>query len=394
MADWLADRTAIVGIGHTAFGKRGEFSDRGPMALVIEAVTNACADAGVSPAEIDGWSSYSLDETEGGDLAFAFGARPVRYTGMTWGGGGAAMGGAYLHAMMAVATGQVDYCVVTRGICQGLNPYGKALAKSSGLPAAFSFAVPYGLMSPAQMFGLSARRHMHRYGTTIDHFAEVTINARRMAANNPLARFRDPITVEEHHASRMMADPIRLLDMCMESDVGVAVLITSTERAQDLRQPPVLLRGATLGSPWRWGQGNLGNSNMRDDDFASAGQRSVAEDLYTKSGLGPADVDVAQIYDHFTPMVLMGLEDFGFCAPGEGGPFVADGNIRTGGSLPLNTSGGNLAEVYSHGMTHVVEGVRQLRGTSCNQVDGAEVCLVVGGAGPTPTSALMLRRSS
>jgi acetyl-CoA acetyltransferase len=249
-------------------------------------------------------------------------------------------------------------------------------------------------MSPAQMFGLSARRHMHLYGTTIDHFAEVTINARMMAANNPLARFRDPITVEEHHASRLMADPIRKLDMCMESDVGVAVLITSAERARDLRRPPVLLRGATLGSPWRWGQGNLGNSNMRDEDFASAGQRSVAEDLYAKTGLGPGDVDVAQIYDHFTPMVIMGLEEFGFCAKGEGGPFVADGNIRMTGSLPLNTSGGNLAEVYSHGMTHVVEGVRQLRGTSCNQVEGAEVCLVVGGAGPTPTSALMLRRSS
>lgn len=390
---WLRDRAAIVGIGHTDFGRRGEFAHRGAQALAFEAVAAACEDAGISPADVDGYASYSEDETTAADLASGFGAERLRYSAMAWGGGGAAMGGAFMNAAMAVATGQADHVVVHRAISQGSMRFGQALARASAaLPAPFSFAAPYGLMSPAQMFALAARRHMHRFGTTIDHFAEVAINARLMAANNPSARFREPITVDEHHESRMIADPLRLLDCCMESDVGVAVVITSAERARDLRHSPAYLAGASMGAPYRWGEGMLGGHNMSDDDFASAGQRTVAEELYRYSGLGPADVDVAMVYDHFTPMVLMGLEDFGFCAKGESGPFVADGSIRLDGRLPLNTSGGNLAEVYAHGMTHVVEAVRQIRGTSCNQVDGAEVVLVVAGAGPTPTSALMLRR--
>ena len=166
MADptWLRGRAAIVGIGTTAFGHKGEFTERGELALAVEAVTAACADAGISPQDVDGWSSYSMDSTEPGDLAHAFGSRAVRQGSMTWGGGGAPMGGAFLHAALGVATGQSDFCVVSRSICQGKNPYGSALAKAV-LPPPFSFASPYGLMSAAQMFGLAARRHMHRYGT-------------------------------------------------------------------------------------------------------------------------------------------------------------------------------------------------------------------------------------
>jgi acetyl-CoA acetyltransferase len=172
------------------------------------------------------------------------------------------------------------------------------------------------------------------------------------------------------------------------------VLVTTAERAKDLRQPPVLISAAAMGAPWRWGAGMFGGNNMAEEDFASAGQRTIGEDLYRYAGMGPSDVDVAMIYDHFTPMVLMGLEDFQFVKKGESGPFVADGNIRREGSLPVNTHGGNLAEVYLHGMTHVFEGVRQLRGTSSNQVDRAEVALVVAGSSPTPSGALLLRRSS
>jgi len=189
----------------------------------------------------------------------------------------------------------------------------------------------------------------------------------------------------------MIADPLHLLDCCMESDVSGAVIITSAERAKDMKQKPVTIAGAAMGAPYRWGMGMMGGGNMSDDDYASAGQRTVAEDLYRVSGMSAADVDVAMIYDHFTPMVLMGLEDFQFCPKGESGNFIQDGNIRLGGNLPVNTHGGNIAEVYAHGITHVHEGVRQLRGTSCNQVEGSEVCLVVAGAGPTPTSAVMLR---
>lgn len=392
-ASWLRNRAAIAGIGHTAFGTRGEFAYRGMFALACEAITRACADAGISPAEVDGYSSYSDDLSLPSALASAFGAERLRYSGMAWGGGGAAMCGAFLNAAMAVATGQAGYVVVHRALTQQPGRrFGHALTGRNIRPLQdqFSFAAPYGLITPAQMFALAARRHMHVFGTTTEHFAEVAIAARLMAANNPDARFRDPITVEEHHSSPMIADPMRLLDICMESDVGVAVVITSGERAADLRSPPVAITAASMGGPYRWGDGMLAGHNMTDEDFASAGQRTVAEDLYRLSGLSPDDVDVAMIYDHFTPMVLMGLEDFGFCKRGESGPFVAEGNIRIGGRLPLNTSGGNLAEVYSHGMTHVVEAVRQLRGTSCNQVEGADIALVVAGAGPVPTSAMLL----
>jgi acetyl-CoA acetyltransferase len=393
--DALSGRAAIVGVGHTAFGKRGAFAERGTFAMACEAVALACADAGIEPSDVDGYSSYSDDAAAANQLAMAFGAKRFRYAGMAWGGGGSGICGAFLNAAMAVGTGQADYVVVHRSICQGEGGrFGQALAGvgGGGLPAPFSFSSPYGLMSPAQMFALAARRHMHRFGTTIDHFGEISVNARRMAAANPLARFREPITMADHHESRPIADPLRLLDCCMESDVAAAVVLTSAERARDLPHPAALVAAATMGGPYRYGEGLLAGHQMSDDDFASSGQRTVAEDLWAKSGIGPADVDAAMIYDHFTPMVLMGLEDFGFCGKGEGGAFVADGHIRMDGSLPLNTSGGNLAEVYSHGMTHVIEAVRQLRGTAVNQVPDAEVVLVGGGTGTSPTSALLLTR--
>jgi acetyl-CoA acetyltransferase len=394
---WLSGRAAIVGIGSTAFGKRGEFAERGTFALAVEAIAKACADAGVSPRQVDGWASYSDDAATPAALAPSFGCERVRYAGMAWGGGGAGMGGAFLNASMAVATGQADYVVVHRSICQaGGSRFGQALARSdlSASMPEISFTAPFGQLSAAHMFALSSRRHMHRFGTTEEQFAEVSINARLMAAHNPDARFRDPITVEDHHASRMIADPLRLLDCCMESDVAGAVVITSAERARDCARDPVYIAAAAMGAPYRWGMGMMGGGNMSDDDFASAGQRTVAEDLYRQSGLGPDDVDVAMIYDHFTPMVLMGLEDFGFCGKGESGDFVQDGRIRLDGALPVNTHGGNLAEVYAHGITHVHEAVRQLRGCANNQVADARVSLVVGGSGPTPTSAVMLRSES
>jgi acetyl-CoA acetyltransferase len=397
---WLRDRTAIVGIGHTAYGRRGEFVERGKLHLVVEAVTAACEDAGIKPSDIDGYTSYSNDETDGGALAGVFGAERLRFTAMGWGGGGGAMGGAYLYAAMAVATGQANYVAVTRGIVQSPdNRFGAGFARTAAAEEAAGKLPNYGIQSPGQAFALAARRHMHRFGTTIDHFGEVAINARLMAANNPYARFRTPITMDDHHNSRMLADPLRLLDYCMESDSGTCVIVTTKERARDLRQEPVSLAGMAMGAPHRWGGGHfsgvLGAGNqMSDDDFASAGQRTVAEDLYRNAGLVPTDVDVALMYDHFTPMVLMGLEDFQLVPKGESGPFVAEGNIRAGGSLPVNTHGGNLAEVYAHGMTHVIEGVRQLRGQSPNQVSGADVALVVAGSSPAPTSALLLTKES
>jgi acetyl-CoA acetyltransferase len=387
---------AVAGIGHTAYGRRGEFAERGSFALACEAVARACEDAGVSPREIDGVCSWADDPGAPAALASAFGFERLRYAGVAWGGGGAGLGASFLNAALAIASGSAEVVVVTRAGChgEGARP-GQALLGERPPDATpeLSFTAPFGQLSAAHAFALAARRHMHRFGTKVEHFAEVAINARLMARTNPLARFREPLTPSDHQASRMIADPLRLLDCCMESDVGCAVLLTSSERARDARHRPVLLAGAAMGSPYRWGPGWTGAGGASDDDFASAGQRTVAEDLWRGSGLSPADVDVALLHDPFTPVVILALEDFGFCRKGEGGPFVEGGRIRAGGALPVNPHGGSLAEVQAYGMTHVNEAVRQLRGEARNQVDGAELALVAAGAGAAPSGALLLRRS-
>jgi acetyl-CoA acetyltransferase len=390
----LRDRACVVGIGRSAYAKRGGLAHEGTLRLALQAIGDACADAGIDPRDIDGFSSYSDDDAAPASLSMALGTRRVRYAGMVWGGGGAGMGGAFANAAMAVATGVAETVVVLRSISQGDLRFGQSLAGRgpTRLPAPFGYALPFGLMSPAQMFALPARRHMHVYGTTIDHFAEVAVSGRRNAMTNPDALFRDELTVDDHHDSRMISDPLRLFDCCMEADGAAAVILTAPERARDLRQRPVYVMGASMAGGYRWGEGILSGHNMPTVDYPTAGQRATADEVYRQAGAGPADVDVALIYDHFTPMVLMGLEDFGFCPRGESGPFVADGSIRREGSLPVNTHGGNLSEVYLHGMTHVLEAVRQLRGTAANQIDDAEVALVVAGAGPTPTGSMLFRR--
>jgi acetyl-CoA acetyltransferase len=394
--DWLRNRAAIVGIGHTPWGKRGEHAEKGLVRLAIEAIVAACDDAGISPKDVDGYSSY-YTAVEPAELYVAFGASRLRYASQTWGGGGSSMAGAFNNAAMAVATGMADYVVVHKVMTmQGSARYGQAFGQigqsSPVLEGPMAFSVPYGLQSPGQMFALAARRHMHRFGTTTEQFAEVTINARNMAANNPEARFRKPITVEDHHASRMIADPFRLFDFCMETDYGCAVVITSADRAADLKHPPAFIKSAAACAPPRYGNALMSFYNQPDDDFASSGQRTVAAELYRLAGVSPTDLDVAMIYDHFTAMVIMSLEDFGICPKGEGGAYVADGNLGLGGPLPINTHGGNLAEAYAHGMNHVNEAVRQLRGTAINQIDGARTVLVAGGAGPSPTSGMILGR--
>jgi acetyl-CoA acetyltransferase len=242
---------------------------------------------------------------------------------------------------------------------------------------------------PAAIYAMKARRHMALYGTTTDHLAEVAVNARRNAVNNPEARFREEITVGQHHASRLIADPLRLLDCCMESDGAAAVIVTSPERARHLRQMPVRIRAVSMTGEYKWG---IASFNTIEEDYVSTGQRRAARDLYQRAGIGPGEVDVALFYDAFTPSVIMSLEDWGFCKVGEGGPFVADGHIRREGSLPVNTHGGHLAEVYLQGITHLLEGVRQLRGTSCNQIADVDVVLYGSGVGAAPGGGAMLRR--
>jgi acetyl-CoA acetyltransferase len=390
----MRNQAAIVGIGAVPFGRRGQYAEQGLVRLAIEAITAACDDAGIRPKDVDGYSSY-YSSVEPAELMAAFGAERLRYASQTWGGGGASMCGAFQNAAMAVATDQADFVVVHKVATMEANKrYGQAFGQiGQGIPAVggpFAFSVPYGLQSPGQMFALAVRRHMHRYGTTSEQMAHVAINAREMARTNPNARFREPLTVEDHQASAMVADPLRLFDFCMESDYGCAVVITSAERARDLPHPPAYIAAASAGAPFRFGNALMSFYQQPDDDFASSGHRVVADELYRLSGSSISDMDVAMVYDHFTGMVLMALEDFGFCPKGEAGPYAEAGNLGLDGPLPVNTHGGNLAEAYTHGMTHVNEAVRQLRGTAVNQVDGATNVLVVGGAGPAPTSGMIL----
>jgi len=241
------------------------------------------------------------------------------------------------------------------------------------------------------MFSIMARRHMHEFGTRREHFGEVAVSNRTYASRMEAAVMRDTITLDDYLAARMISDPLCLFDYCLQTDGAAAVVTTSASRAADLRQPPVYIRGMAQGGEGVWGQGEEW-LQMPDEIFASAGYRSIVPDLYASAGIGSDEIDVALLYDHFTAMVLMQLEDFGFCPRGESGPFVESGAIRQSGSIPVNTHGGSHSYANLNGMTHIPEAVRQLRGTATNQVPDAGVALVTGGPGKLPMSALILRR--
>jgi len=251
-----------------------------------------------------------------------------------------------------------------------------------------------GLLSPAAMCALIVRRHMHEFGTTHRQMGHVAVAARGHAQRNPRAVMHGrPLTLEEHATARLIADPFRLHDCCLETDGACALILVSAERARDLRRRPVHVLAAAEGGEGAWGA-SLYTHAAPAPPYPAANLAPVARRLWAMAGCGPADIDVAQIYENFTGMVLLALEDLGFCARGEGGPFVEDGKLEgPAGALPLNTAGGNLAEAYVHGLNLVLEGVRQMRGESTCQVRDAELCLVAGGPGVAPTSALVLRRA-
>jgi acetyl-CoA acetyltransferase len=390
----LRDRTCIVGVGTTAYGMRGEFFERSQVVQIREALDVALADAGIDRREIDGFASYSVDANDPARLAPALGIPNVNFSNLVLGGGGGGTCGAIANAAAAIVAGLAKVVMVYKVITQPPHArFGAAygLAQAVADPYA-DFHRPFGLVSPAQFFAMLFRRHMHRYGTDPLALAEVAVTTRAHAARNPRALKRTPLTVEQHQASRFIAEPFRLFDCCQENDGGAVILVTSAERARDCRQRPVYVMAGAQGGDALWGEG-LTTQNAPDDLYTTAGHAHLARRLYEMAGVGPDAVDVALLYDHFSGMVILQLEDYGFCPPGEGGAFVLDGNVRwPDGRIPVNTHGGNLSEVYLLGMTHVMEGVRQLRGTSTAQVADAEIALVTAGPSNLPTSSLLLRR--
>ena len=384
----ISGRASIVGLGTTEFSKN---SGRTELRLAMEATLAALADAGIDPSEVDGFSSYTVDKVPEYEIARLLGAKNVSFFSQVPHGGGAACA-PVLHAAMAVATGIAKTVVVYRAMNErswyrfGNGNYGFG---SSPIVENVNYGwyMPYGFHTPAAWVGMFAQRYMHTYGATSEDFGRVAVAARDFAATNPAAFFHGkPITLQEHQASRWICEPLHLLDCCQESDGAVAMVITSSERARDLLQKPVVIKGAAQGLSD--GQ-QIMTSYFRKDITGLPEMGLVAQQLWQQSGLSAQDIQTAVIYDHFTPFVLPQLEEFGFCKRGEAKDFVRAGEHARGGKLPINTHGGQLGEAYIHGMNGVAEAVRQVRGSAANQVDNVHNVLVTAGTG-VPTSGLIL----
>jgi acetyl-CoA acetyltransferase len=383
----LHRRAAIAGIGQTEFSKA---SGRSELQLACEAIKAALDDAGLSPADVDGLATFTMDSSEEAEVARNLGIpRLTMFSRVPYGGGASCA--VVMQAAMAIATGAADVVVCYRAFNERSGfRYGGSGMAGAMLPPWLDWYGPYGLLSPAAWVAIHARRYMHEYGVSNADFGRIAVVDRAHAATNPAAWFyQRPITLEEHQASRWIVEPVlRLLDCCQESDGGVALVVTTPERARDLRQPPAVIAAAAQGAA---DDGELMTSYYRDDLTALPEMRIVANKLWAESGLTPADIQTAFLYDHFTPFVLVQLEELGFCGRGEAKDFATVENLSLGGRLPINTSGGLLGEAYIHGMNGITEAVRQIRGTSCNQVDAVEHVLVTAGTG-VPTSGLILER--
>lgn len=385
-------KAAIVGIGATEFSKN---SGRSELQLAVEAALDALRDAGLEPGSIDGIVTYSVDNNDEQAVARSLGIDHLNFFARTVAGGGGPAGTIQL-AEMAIATGKAEVVLCFRAMNErSAERYGQPeyLTAESAPPNPGSrhidrsWNTSFGSVSPASLAARSVRRYMHEYGITSEDFGRQAVIQREFANNNPFAMFHDrTLTLEEHQSSRMIADPLRLYDCCLETDGAVAILVTSAARARDLKNIGVEVLASGMGI-----RANChGMSSAYDDQLASAAETEiVGRQLWAQSGLTPADIDMGIIYDHFSAGVLMQLEALGFCGPGEAGAFVADGGTRLGGALPTNTNGGQLSEGYVHGMNGIAEAVRQLRGTSVNQVAGAELAVVTGGS-HVPTSGLIL----
>jgi acetyl-CoA acetyltransferase len=361
------DATAIVGIGQTEFSKHLEPSEA---ELACQVIVDACADAGVDPSEIGALCSYTMEGTEEVEIARNVGCGDITFFSQVGYGGGAGCG-VVGQAAMAIATGQAEVAVAWRSRKRGsgARPWSNTTVQ---LKVPGVWTRPYGMLRPVDEIAMLTRRYMHEYGASREHLANVAVAVRGHANRNPAATmYSKPMTHDDYMAARWISEPLCLFDNCLETDGALACVIVSAERAKDLNQTMV---------------------NFFNDDPLTGPAWACAKRLWANSEFGPDDVHVAQLYDAFTPLILLSLEGYGFCERGEAAAFSENGNLEWGrGALPVNTSGGGLSEAYVHGFNLITEGVKQMRGTSPSQIEGAETCLVTSGEG-VPTSALLLRR--
>ena len=388
----FAGKTAIAGIGATDFSKN---SGRSTLRLAVEACDLAMKDAGVTPDMIDGMVTYAHDNNNEIDVCRSLGVDKLTHYSLVHHSGGAACGVVH-QAAMAVASGACNYCLVWRAFNERSEErFGAGVQERPPAPTPmevdFGWSSPFGLLTPASWVAMFAQRYMHEYGATSEDFGRVAVACRKHAANNPAAFFYGkPITLEEHQASRWIVKPLRLLDCCQESDGGQALLITTLDRARHLKSVPAVISSAVQGS---CDDQQMMKSYYRQSITGIPEMKLCADQLYADTGLSAADIQAAVLYDHFTPLVLPQLEEFGFCKRGEARDFIKDGNIELGGRLPVNTHGGQIGEAYIHGLNGVAEGVRLVRGTSTNQPANVDHVLVTA-ATAVPTSAAILSRDS
>lgn len=360
----------VSGVGETAYSRQ---SGRSVLALHLDAALAAIADAGLRPKDIDGIIPYAGLGVVAEDFVTNFGIPDLRFSAHTPLGGASPVA-ALQCALAAVATGICRHVLVplARNGASG-GRIAERLADWPQFRALGEFELPIGAFAPAQVYAPMARRHMELYGTTSLHFAEVAVSTRHNAILNGRAMMQTPLTVEAHQAARMIADPFRLFDCSLESDGGCAFVVSHRDCARDLPHPAIEVLGIAEGHP------DSPSAITQRPDLISLGLDKAAPRAFAMAGVTPADIQVAEIYDCFTYIVIRQLEALGFCARGEGGPFVASGAIRLGGRLPVNTHGGLLSQAHIAGMNHIVELVRQLRGTAgAAQVAGARLGLVTG----------------
>jgi acetyl-CoA acetyltransferase len=379
-------KVAVIGIGETKYYKHGQ-APVSEFRLVLEAITRAAEDAGIDVRSIDGYASYSNDRNEPARLAAAFGSPDLAFSNMVWGGGGGGGSGAMANATAALVAGYAKYVVVFRGLAQGqFGRFGQA-APSKTVSWPMSYTAPYGLMSAGQMFAMRVRRFMHD-----NHVGQAPMRAIAMASyhhaqTNPRAVMQGrPLSADDYDSSRWIVEPFHLFDCCMENDGAAAVILTTADRARDSKQKPAYVLAAAQGSDYRQAA-----PAHNAPDYGTSNFKTVAKRLYDMAGVQPSDMDVVQSYENFTGGVLMSLVEHGFCEAEQAEEVLTfDNLIAPSGGLPINTSGGNLAECYMHGLELVTEAVRQVRGTSTAQVPGAELSMVCSGPMVQPVSDLIL----
>ena len=384
----IRGKTAIVGLGETRYYKRGASPDP-EFKMTLEAIINAADDAGISVRDIDGFASFSNDRNDPPRLAAALGIPHIGFSNMFWGGGGGGGSGAVANAVAAVAAGYIDVCVVYRGLAQG--QFGRF---GQGAPVKFAqgagaFTAPYGVMSPAQSFAMRVNRFMWEHGIRQEALRAIALASYAHAQHNPRAVMRGrELTEEDYDNSRWIVEPFHLFDCCLENDGAAAMIVTTSERARDMKQKPAYILAAAQGTDFRQAA-----AAHNAPDYGTSNFKTLAPRLYAMAGVGPEDVDVLQSYENFTGGVLMSMVEHGFCKPEDVNDFFTPQNFSAfGGKLPLNTSGGNLAECYMHGLGLIHEAVRQVRGSSTCQVEDVNVSMITSGPMVQPVSDLILAK--